>query len=64
MADEANHRDVNHTFAEMKNDDPNPFIAEHRENAAMAWRLKEKHTDAWTIDTPVTAEDTAKLAKR
>ena len=38
MADEANHRDVNHTFADMKTDDPNPFLAEHKENAVSAWR--------------------------
>ena len=26
MADETHHRDVNHTFADMKSDDPNPFL--------------------------------------
>lgn len=30
MADEAHHRDVNHTFADMKNDDPNPFVTTHK----------------------------------
>ena len=39
MADECNHRDVNHTFASMETDDPNPFLQSHRENAYMAWRL-------------------------
>ena len=39
MADESNHRDVNHTFADMKSDDPNPFIQKHKENAVLAWRL-------------------------
>jgi hypothetical protein len=47
MADEANHRDVNHTFADMKTDDPNPFLAMHRENAAKAWRLTESGKPAW-----------------
>ena len=40
MADETHHRDVNHTFADMKTDDPNPFISTHKENAAHAWRLE------------------------
>lgn len=40
MADEANHRDVNHTFAMMSNNDPNPFIEKHRENAGkFIWLL-------------------------
>lgn len=30
MADEAHHRDVNHTFAEMKRGDPNPFLDMHK----------------------------------
>ena len=30
MADETHHRDVNHTFADMKSDDPNPFVATHK----------------------------------
>ena len=39
FADESNHRDVNHTFATMNSDDPNPFVSKHREDAAMAWRI-------------------------
>jgi hypothetical protein len=39
MADECHHRDVNHTFADMKSDDPNPFLHEHKENALIAWRI-------------------------
>lgn len=42
FADEANHRDVNHTFASMEGDDPNPYVLEHKENAYKAWRLDEK----------------------
>ena len=40
MADETHHRDVNHTFADMKSDDPNPFLIMHKENALTAWRLE------------------------
>jgi len=40
-ADESHHRDVNHTFANMESDDPNPFLEEHKENAAKAWRIQE-----------------------
>ena len=39
MADESHHRDVNHTFADMKMDDPNPYLSMHKENAIRAWRL-------------------------
>jgi len=28
-ADEAHHRDINHTFASMATDDPSPFIKDH-----------------------------------
>ncbi len=42
FADEANHRDVNHTFASMESDDPNPFVEKHLQDAAHAWRLKGK----------------------
>jgi len=44
FADESNHRDVNHTFAMMKTDDPSPFVDELQENAAIAWR-SGKHAD-------------------
>ena len=40
MADESHHRDVNHTFASMNSDDPNPYLKEHKENALRAWRLE------------------------
>ena len=32
LADEANHRDVNHTFAELPRNAPNPFVHEHMKN--------------------------------
>jgi len=40
-ADETHHRDVNHTFATMQSDDPNPFVSQHREDAARAWKIEE-----------------------
>lgn len=40
FADESNHRDVNHTFAIMQTDDPNPFIEQHKQDAVHAWRLQ------------------------
>ncbi|GAB5354304.1 hypothetical protein AAMO2058_000107400 [Amorphochlora amoebiformis] len=42
FADETNHRDVNHTFAGMKNDDPNPFVEKHLKDAYKAWQLESK----------------------
>lgn len=44
FADESNHRDVNHTFATMASDDPNPFVTKHQGNAAHAWRLEAEGT--------------------
>mmetsp|Transcript_91104 Transcript_91104/g.208855 ORF Transcript_91104/g.208855 Transcript_91104/m.208855 type:complete len:344 (-) Transcript_91104:423-1454(-) len=40
FADECNHRDVNHTFATMSSDDPNPFVYKHQADALKAWRLE------------------------
>lgn len=42
FADESHHRDINHTFATMKSDDPNPFVVKHLEDAAKAWRLEHE----------------------
>lgn len=47
MADETHHRDVNHTFADMKSDDPNPFLSMHKENALLAWRIDNEGEKAW-----------------
>jgi len=58
MADESHHRDVNHTFASMESDDPNPFVQQHRENAAFAWRLHLRGESAWATskkESPTTA---------
>lgn len=40
LADEAHHRDVNHTFAELPRNAPNPFIEEHFKNFDAAVRRK------------------------
>jgi len=47
-ADETHHRDVNHTFADMASDDPNPFVMQHHSNAIAAWRISDEnvHADA------------------
>jgi hypothetical protein len=43
FADECNHRDINHTFADMASDDPNPFVLKHKEDADKAWRMDSQH---------------------
>lgn len=56
MTDEAHHRDVNHTFASLRTDDPNPFVLEHKENAIKAWRIINNGDNFWknsNINTPV-----------
>ena len=40
-ADETHHRDVNHTYANLKPGELNPFVEEHRKDAAIAWRMRE-----------------------
>eukprot|EP00501_MAST-03F_sp_TOSAG23-6_P001941 GSMAST32.ASY1.ANO1.2022.1 assembled CDS len=49
-ADETNHRDVNHTLADMKGHDPNPYIKKHHDDAAKAWRI-EKRDSSKSSDT-------------
>jgi hypothetical protein len=46
MADETHHRDVNHTFADMKTCDPNPYVADHKGNAMRAWRMSDEKAHA------------------
>jgi hypothetical protein len=62
MADEAHHRDVNHTFAGMKSSDANPFLQLHKENAIKAWRLHETGETAWRPNT-VPAKGVAATSK-
>lgn len=53
FADECNHRDVNHTFATMGTDDPNPFVEKHKADAVHAWRLETEggHADVGCRET-------------
>ena len=40
FADECNHRDVNHTLANLNAYDPNRFVAKHKKDAAKVWRME------------------------
>lgn len=42
MADEANHRDVNHTFATLEDKKVNPFISKHHKAAMQVQEFTEK----------------------
>lgn len=48
--DETNHRDVNHTFAEMSWTDPNPHVSKHTENAAEAVAWWHAKSDAARVE--------------
>jgi hypothetical protein len=61
-ADEANHRDVNHTFAAMRGDDPNPFLMAHKHDASIAWRLENQGAHAWESKTVAIGTPTASTA--
>jgi len=37
LADETNHRDVNHTFADMDQDEPNPYVEKHVQDLETLW---------------------------
>lgn len=47
FADETHHRDVNHTFADLKAEDPSPFVGQHRENTIRALQLERDGETAW-----------------
>lgn len=61
FADECHHRDVNHTFADMPTDDPNPFVEEFKENALRAWRHDTQ--SATSVAADATAATQHPLAK-
>jgi hypothetical protein len=52
LADESHHRDVNHTFAGMQPDDPNPFIHRHAKDQHMAWTLNQPYERKGEYVTP------------
>lgn len=58
FADESHHRDVNHTFAELQDCDPSPFVAQHRSNAMRAWELERAGETAWPAATVAVVEGT------
>ena len=52
----------------MDSDDPNPFLAMHKEDAIKAWRLETSGTHAWEADAShidvkpdPTTKDTTKI---
>ena len=47
FADECHHRDVNHTFAELGAEDPNPFVLQHKRDALRAMALESEGRTAW-----------------
>ena len=63
-ADETHHRDVNHTFASMKSDDPSPYVMQHRHNAELAWRLSQDGSTAANVITESTAVHTSSTGER
>lgn len=71
FADEAHHRDVNHTFAELPSDAPSPFALSHKEDTLLAVEMEKRGLKAWpsaaeleqraaASDGKPTAEDAAK----
>jgi hypothetical protein len=57
FADECHHRDVNHTFAELNNDEPSPFCMEHRNNSLKAWEMETKGLTAWPANSNIKKEE-------
>merc|ERR1719240_2257178 len=52
-ADETNHRDVNHTFASMARDDPNPYVQKHMTDISKAveyWQQKDGAIEGKDMD--------------
>lgn len=47
FADEAHHRDVNHTFAELHTDEPSPFALSHKKDALLAAEMEKAGLKAW-----------------
>ncbi len=47
FADECHHRDVNHTFAELPQTEPNPFVLQHKRDALYAMVLEKEGRTAW-----------------
>jgi len=62
MADEANHRDVNHTFASLKSHEVNPYIQKHHKASMEAQQFIEKK-EGWMFgDNALREEDEGYLS--
>jgi hypothetical protein len=59
FADECHHRDVNHTFAELDPDEPNPFLLDQRLNALRHAALDRGEGSAWAGTVEQQAESTS-----
>lgn len=52
-ADETNHRDVNHTFASMARNDPNPYVHKHMKDMTKAvqyWQQADQAVEGKDLD--------------
>ena len=61
-ADETNHRDVNHTFASMARDDPNPYVQKHMADISKAveyWQQKDGAIEGKDMDYTFQPKHTA-----
>merc|ERR550519_3344820 len=56
MADEANHRDVNHTFASLKSNETNPYIEKHHKAGMQVQEFMEKK-EGWMFGTNAIREE-------
>jgi nitrogen fixation-related uncharacterized protein len=63
FADECHHRDVNHTFAELDPDEPNPFLLDQRLNALRHAALDRGEGSAWAGTVEQQAESTSSQAQ-
>jgi len=58
MADEANHRDVNHTFASLKSTEINPYIAKHHKAGMQVQEFMEKK-EGWMFGADALREESS-----
>ena len=65
-ADETNHRDVNHTFASMESDDPNPYVQKHMSDISKAveyWQQKDGAIEGKDLDYTMQPKHTIQQQK-
>jgi len=61
MADEANHRDVNHTFASVNSNERNPFIEKHHKAAKDVTHFM-KNKESWMFGQDILRSNSSYLA--